>query len=120
NWLAQQDAKPVVGLAEDDLQCRNRRARLLHERPKLLLVDRGPGADFFLPPRYSHELLLGAQVVARALEPLPYPPRFDGVRYHVGQQRHQSVIIVLYRSVQVGSRRLDISADAAPEIELPT
>ncbi len=38
---------------------------------------------------------------------------------YVGQQRHQGVIVVLHRCIQVGIGRLDAATDAAPDIDLP-
>ena len=67
----------------------------------------------------GHDLLLLLDVVARDLDPLLGHPELHVIRRHVGQERHQGVVVVFDRSVEAAVGGLDGPAVAAPEIQFP-
>ena len=58
-------------------------------------------------------------VVARHLELFLGGADADVVGRHLGQQRHEDVVVVGHRGEQLGVRRLDATPELAPEVELP-
>ena len=116
---AEQRAERVVGLPERDLQRRDGRTGLLQDGPRLLHVEPGRGADPEFLLGEGQDALLDPDVVPRDLDPLLGDPILHVVRGHVRQQGHQGCVIVLHRSIQAGIVRLDVPADAAPQVELP-
>ena len=102
-----------------DLQGGDGRAGLLQDGPRLLHVEPGRGADPEFLLGEGQDSLLDPDVVPRDLDALLGDPILHVVRGHVRQQGHQGCVIVLHRSIQAGIGRLDVPADAAPQVELP-
>ena len=116
---AEQRAECVVGLTERDLKRRDGRTGLLQDGPRLLHVKPGRGADPEFLLGKGQDSLLNPDVVARDLDPLLGDPILHVVRGHVRQQGHQGRVVVFHRSIEAGIVRLDVPADAAPQVELP-
>ena len=116
---AKQRAECVVGLTELDLKRRDGRTGLLQDGPRLLHVEPGRRADPEFLLGEGQDALLDPDVVPRDLDPLLGDSILHVVRGHVRQQGHQGCVIVLHRCIQAGIVRLDVPADAAPQVELP-
>ena len=102
-----------------DLQRGDGRAGLLQDGPRLLHVKPGRGADPEFRLGEGQDSLLDPDVVPRDLDALLGDPILHVVRGDVRQQGHQGCVIVLHRSIQAGIGRLDVPADAAPQVEFP-
>ena len=110
-----------VSLACPSVICKRRDGRtgLLQDGPRLLHVEPGRRADPEFLLGEGQDSLLDPDVVPGDLDPLLGDPILHVIRGHVRQQGHQGCVVVLHRSIQAGIVRLDVPADAAPEVELP-
>ena len=118
---AQQSAEGVVRLAQRDLERRDGRPSLFQDRASLVdiehchLID----ADSLLLLDEGQDVRLNLDVGASDLDALLRDAILRIIGGHVGQQRHQAIIVVFHRRIQAGIGRLDAATEAAPEIHLP-
>ena len=116
---AEQDRERVLGLPDAGLEVGDERARVFEQRGGLRRVEPGHLAGLELLVGDREAALLDRDVGVRDVEPLLERAELDVVRRHLGEQRHQHVVVRGDRGEQLGVGRLDAAAEPAPEVDLP-
>ncbi len=116
---AHQDAESVGGLPRADLQFGDAGLGLGQGAPRLADVEFARGAGFKSGFDDRQGLTLQLDVEAGVFDLLLESPELHVICGDVAQQSHEDVVVVGHRGLEVRLVRLDRTAEATPEIELP-